>query len=83
MGVYFSLLNSIWSDDNQFMMFIKKMSRDGSSSSRYTGFIKNWLTTLCDHIDNFILSNHMNAYSNIKGGDTYASLGPTDPPPLS
>ena len=45
MGVYFSLFNSTWSDENQYMLFIKPISRDGSSSSHYTYCIQNWVKT--------------------------------------
>ena len=83
MGVYFSLSNSTWSNDNKYMLLIKPRQRVGSASSSYTDFIKNWLTIFCDHIDNIIRPNHMNAYSNRKGVATYDSSGTTEPPPLS
>ena len=44
MGFYFSFMNSTWSYDNQYMIFIKPRSRDGSASSRYTDCIKDWVT---------------------------------------
>ena len=57
MGVYFILLNSMWSDDNKYILFIKPRARDGPAESRYTDHINNWVTTFCDHIENFILPN--------------------------
>ena len=62
------------------MLFIKPISRVGSESSRYTDFIKDWVTTL---LEIFIWPNHINKYSNQKGGDIYDSSGTTAPPPLS
>ena len=82
-GVYFSLLNSTWSYENQYTMFIKPRPIDVSASSHYTDGIKNWVTKFCDHIDNFIWPKHMNAYSNQKGGATHAYSGTTSLPLLS
>ena len=62
MGVYFSLLNSTWSDNNQYILFIKPRARDGYDSSRYIDCIKNWVTNFCDHVENFIQPNHVNIY---------------------
>ena len=50
MGVYFSLLNSTWYDENQYMLFINLISRDDSASTLYTDCINNWVTTFFDHI---------------------------------
>ena len=54
MCVYFSLLRSTWSGENQYLLFIKPIARDGSASSRYTDCITNWVTKFCDHMENFI-----------------------------
>ena len=83
MGVYFSLFNSTWSENNQSMLLIKPIARDVYVSSCYTDFINNWVTKFWDHIDSFIWPNHMDTYSNFEGGDTYAYSGTTDPNPLS
>ena len=64
-------------------MFVKPKARYFSAYSFHTDCIKNWVTTFCDHIDNFIRPNHMNTYSNRKVGATYDSSVTTDPPPLS
>ena len=63
-------------------MLVKPISRVGSSSSSYTGRMNNMVTTFCDHIDNFIRPNRMNAYSNWKGGANYDSSVTASPPPL-
>ena len=62
------------------MLFIKLIERGGSASSRYNYCIKNWVTTFCDHVENFIGPNHMNSYPNRKVGATYDYLGTTSPP---
>ena len=80
MGDYFSLLNSAWSNKNQYMMLIKPRSIVGSVSSRYTDCIKNWVITFCEVIENFIRPKHVSAYSNRKGIAAYASLVTTAPP---
>ena len=54
MCVYFSLLSSIWSDENQYLLFIKPRAKYGYASRSYTYCIMDWLTKFCDHIDNFI-----------------------------
>ena len=61
LGVYFSLLNSTCYDENKSILFIKPRSRDDSASISYTDCINNWVTTFCDHIENSIRPNHMNA----------------------
>ena len=83
MDVCFIILKPTWSNENQYMMFIKPRSIYGFAPSRYTGCIKNWVTTYFDHIDNFIGPNHMNAYSNRKVGGTYDYSVTTSPSPLS
>ena len=65
------------------MILIKPRSIYGSASIRYTGCINNWVKTFCDHIDNFIRPNYMNAYSHCKGVATSYSSGNTPLPPLS